>query len=186
MGRVKNIHDMALGATGVILSLAVLWLWIPADIDTGVIDVWRRVTRIGDAMLPTFSCIAILLASLIIALRGWAGRQADRMLHLDPAFLLLTMMILTIGITLMFITGPVLVRIFLGADRSYPLLRDEYPWKYTGFVTGGTFLVFAFHALVCHRFSRRAAAIALLATVAIAAIYGLPFDDLLLPPNGDV
>jgi hypothetical protein len=70
--------------------------------------------------------------------------------------------------------------------RSYRDLRDTLPWKYIGFLLGSTGLITTCIAAIETRFSWRALLIALVATTALMALYDLPFDDLLLPPNGDV
>ncbi len=46
-------------------------------------------------------------------------------------------------------------------------------------------MVFGLISLVEHRLSWRRAGAALLAVAALIVVYDLPFDDLLLPPNGD-
>ena len=81
--------------------------------------------------------------------------------------------------------GPMAVALF--ADGSgYRALRDTAPWKLIGFITGGTFLVVSLMTLVDGRPTWRGVLIGLAAVLAMIAIYDLPFDDLLLPPNGDV
>ena len=81
--------------------------------------------------------------------------------------------------------GPLAVELF-GAEGSYRALRDTAPWKHLGFVAGGTLLVAGLMALVEGRLTMRGVVIGLLATFALILLYDLPFDDLLLPPNGDV
>ena len=69
---------------------------------------------------------------------------------------------------------------------EYRLLRDTAPWKYLGFVVGGTFMIFTLMSLADGRLRLMRLAMALLVTVIMALLYDLPFDDLQLPPNGDV
>ena len=89
-----------------------------------------------------------------------------------------------LGLGLMRWTGPLAA--WLLDAGEYRLLRDTVPWKYMGFVTGGTVIVGGLVALMEARASLRAALIGLAAAAALAAAYDLPFGDLLLPPNGDV
>jgi len=71
-------------------------------------------------------------------------------------------------------------------DGAYRLLRDTAPWKYIGFVLGGGTMTFCIVSFVEQRVTWRAVWVALAAVVGIIALYDLPFDDVLLPPNGDV
>ena len=72
-----------------------------------------------------------------------------------------------------------------GGETPYRVLRATAPWKYLGFALGGTVMTFGLIALSQHRPSWRLAALAFVATLVIALLYDLPFDNLLLPPNGD-
>ncbi len=56
----------------------------------------------------------------------------------------------------------------------------------SGFGFGGFGMVAALVAYVEGRFSWRATAAGCVAVLLIIAIYDLPFEDLILPPNGDV
>ena len=69
---------------------------------------------------------------------------------------------------------------------DYRALRISFPWSWTGFVLGGTTLVTALIALIEGGLSRRGLIIALVASLVIAMFYTVPFEHLLLPPNGDV
>ena len=83
--------------------------------------------------------------------------------------------------------GPALVELLnsLGVtDKSYRQLSDTVPYKYTGFALGGFVMVFGLIAWVQGRPSWRAAAVAAGMVVFLIAIYDIPFDSLLLPPNG--
>jgi len=59
--------DLALGLGCALAGGVALAVWIPADVDTGVIDVWRRQVNIGDAMMPTVAAAGLTLAGLITA-----------------------------------------------------------------------------------------------------------------------
>ncbi|MDB6176222.1 hypothetical protein PAF17_01735 [Paracoccus sp. Z330] len=177
--------DLAFGLLGLCLGLATLFVWIPADIDTGVIDTWRRVTRIGDSMLPAFATIGVLLSCLGITVKALTSRANPTWPPLHGSVLCVVAAILAVSIGLMMVTGPILAWVILGPDHPYRALRDDLPWKYTGFLTGGTFLVVALQALATRRIHWRMIGLAFLSTFVIAMIYGLPFEDLLLPPNGD-
>ena len=76
--------------------------------------------------------------------------------------------------------------ILRAGGEEYRILRDTVPWKYTGFVIGGILLVFSLICFVEERLSWRALLISIGAVVGIILLYDLPFDDVLLPPNGDV
>ena len=73
-----------------------------------------------------------------------------------------------------------------GLDLEYRLLRDMIGIKHTGFLIGGVIMVGGMIAVVEGRPSRRALIIGLIWSLVLILVYDLPFEDLLLPPNGDV
>ena len=185
MNALARTQDIVVACVGIGLALVVLFIWIPSDISTGIIDVWRRNVRIGDAMLPTFAAIGILLASGAIGLRAVLRLGQSSFRKIELRFLCWCVAILTVAMALMMWTGPLLASIWSDESAGYRVLRAQSPWKYAGFIVGGFVLVYAFISFANHRFSWRFGTIALIATVAIAAFYDLPFNNLILPPNGD-
>ena len=96
--------------------------------------------------------------------------------------------VLVLGLVLMVFTGPVVVESINGLGGeigTYRQLRDTVPYKYLGFAAGGFVLVFGAIRVVENRFSMAAAGVAIGAVVVLGFIYDVPFDNLLLPPNGD-
>ncbi|MGH1464100.1 MAG: hypothetical protein ACRBBQ_01950 [Cognatishimia sp.] len=182
----SNFRDIAVGVIGCVFALLTLLVWIPNDIDTGVIDVWRRTVRIGDAMLPSFAALGALVASAVVGVRGIMREPDKQSRIINPFFMVMSLVIFVIGFTLMLYAGPVLLLLIKGEGASYRLMFDTAPWKYVGFVLGGTTIVLSFMALASHRISWRLVFIAAMSTLFIALLYDLPFDNLLLPPNGDV
>jgi len=185
--------DIALGLFFVALALLLLFAWIPLDVESGITERHRRRISIGDAMAPTFVAIGFLLCGAAQAWSAWRQRSAERSgagLDLGNLTYLAALIGLSVvALALMRWLGPAAVELArsLGADvSSYRELRDTAPWKYVGYLAGGFVLVFGLIAFIEHRLSWRTALIALLATAILAALYDLPFDDLLLPPNGDV
>ena len=71
------------------------------------------------------------------------------------------------------------------ADVAARQLRDTVPYKYLGYLAGGIVMVGGIVAVVEQRLARSAAAAAVLAVLVHIVLYDLPFDDVLLPPNGD-
>lgn len=166
---------------GAVLAIAV---WIPLDTASGLVETVRRQVRVGDALGPTVAAACILGGGVLLLVRGGAGTPpiAPR----NMAFLALLLGLFAVSIGLMRWTGPAAVALLGGEVETYRNLRDTAPWKYLGFLAGGGVMVFAMIARAERRVSWRAALIAALACLALVALYDLPFDDLLLPPNGDV
>jgi hypothetical protein len=73
-----------------------------------------------------------------------------------------------------------------GLDLEYRLLRDMIGIKHIGFLIGGVIMVGGMITVVEGRLSRRALIIGLIWSLVLILVYDLPFEDLLLPPNGDV
>lgn len=173
---------LSLGCVGFALLLA--FVWAPMDSGTGLIHKVRRQVSIGDALAPTLAAIMIGAGGVMVFLERRAPDQ-PRLTRGNLVFLLRFLAIMAVGFALMRWGGPLLVAA-LNGDQDYRALRDTAPWKYVGFFIGGTGIIATLIASTEGRFSLRAVMIAIAATLALIALYDLPFDDLLLPPNGDV
>lgn len=200
--------DIALAVVFLAAAVFALAWWIPNDTETGVLYEDRYSVEIGDAMAPTVLAIAIALVSLAIGISAVLRRDKPRHEPNGESHAEQDVPDSTIGLTagnslaisvlaaicavsmaLMVWSGPALVAIiqWFGSDiDSYRHVSDTPPYKYTGFVTGGLFMVFSLICWVEGRFSWRAAAIAAATVLALIMVYDLPFDSLLLPPNGSL
>ena len=175
--------DRRLALLCIALAIVAGSVWLPADIDTGLIEKVRRQVRIGDAAMPTLALAVILLGSTLALISPDPEAPDLRWRHIT--FLTALLATVAISFALMRWLGPVAAMIG-GAEGEYRNLRDTVPWKYIGFVAGGTFLVTGLKAFVDGRPTLKGVTIGFCACLALIAIYDLPFDDLLLPPNGDV
>ena len=178
-----------LGAVIFTVSLAVLLLWIPNDIDTGLIEKVRRRYQIGDMLGPVMAIATVLLGS------GWLSLSRD---HTPVGSMLSALRAVSIfvGIAALCLlvvrwTGPAIVGLadmagIIDGAEGYRQLRDTLPWKITGFVVGGGLLIWS---LSCHAdgtWSWRRLGIGIAIAMMIGFAFDLPFDDLVLPPNGDL
>lgn len=177
-------------------AITLIW-WIPADVETGIIVQERRSTDIGDAMAPTMISIGILIVSVILIASALfrAPATEDNKAEYDTGItlenfqgLLWILLIIAVSLSLMVWAGPAVVRVLqsLGADvPEYRLLRDTVPYKYIGLAAGGFVLVCGLISWIEGRIAPRAILTAVAAVVALIVLYDVPFDSLLLPPNGD-
>ena len=193
-----------IGLGAIAASLVIMFIWIPLDVESGLIEKVRRSVNLGDAFAPTVAGALIGLGGLFCLLSrdhrpsdstshqqaiqndNVAGSDVHSAAkeHLAHAAMLLIVFI--IGLTIMRYAGPLAVSLLRENNTEYRLLRDTVPWKYVGFVLGGTTLIAVLIAWTERKLRLRHVAIGLLATLALIAVYDLPFDDLLLQPNGDV
>ena len=180
----RSLHsDTVIAVILLAFAAALLLLWLPVDTDTGLYEIKRGKFTIGDALAPAFAGAVMAVAGLLL-LFGPRSREEPR---LDPhhvKFLSAMIAVVLLGMVLMRWAGPAAAMLF--ADSEYRLLRDTVPWKYVGFASGGFVIVAGASSVVEGRFSRNAARAGIVAVLLIIALYDLPFDDLLLPPNGDV
>jgi hypothetical protein len=175
--------DRWLGLVTLLAALVVLLVWIPRDVDSGIAEVVRRRTVLGDALAPTVAATLLALAGLGLLI----GRGAEDVPRLDMTslrWMLSLCAVMAVSLALMRWTGPAAAAL-LGAGE-YRLLRADLPWKYLGFLIGGTLMIFALTSLAEGRIRPRRLALAFAAALIMALLYDLPFDDLQLPPNGDV
>ncbi len=179
--------DIWIGLAFLAFAVFALALWIPADIESGIIEKVRRREKMGDALFPTAIAVAMVfvaLLHLVLSVRRRA-EQSDQRPGSALTYLAAFTSLFIVSFLLMRYVGPVAVSIF-AEDASYRQLRDTVPYKYLGFATGGIVLVAGLITMIRGRMTLRAIGVAALAVIALIALYDLPFEDLLLPPNGDV
>ncbi len=184
----KLNRDALLGLLCIVFALVLIAIWVPLDTETGITEQMRRHVAIGDALAPTVAGLFILVGGVMLALQS-APDEGKPISQRNLAFLLRLLVLLIVSTSLMRWSGPLAVAVsnaVTGNELSYRLLRDTVPWKYIGFTIGGMTLVAGLIALVEGRLSLRTVLISLATVIVLIALYDLPFDDLLLPPNGDV
>tara|TARA_R110000796_G_scaffold67892_6_gene155804 strand:+ start:5487 stop:6047 length:561 start_codon:yes stop_codon:yes gene_type:complete len=185
MTRPNLIRDLCVAGFGLGLALVLLLIWIRLDVETGLIEEWRRTIRIGDALLPTIGATGLLLSALWIAIAALRHPDIEPAITFSATFFWIVLAVHLVSFVLMFWTGPLLVRLFAADGATYRLLLDTVPWKYAGFVAGGTFMIFALKSLIERKTTFNSLWIAFVATAVIALCYDVPFDNMQLPPNGD-
>lgn len=171
----------ALGLGCIAFALILAFLWIPLDTETWLVERKRGRYIVGDSLAPTLAAGFILMAGLMLL---FERRTPDyHPTRHNLAFIGAISIFGIVGILLMRWAGPVAASL---AAEEYRLLRDTAPWKYIGFGIGGGTMIFCIVSFVEQRITWRALWIALAAVIGIIVLYDLPFDDVLLPPNGDV
>lgn len=200
--KAKRVDAMMLGrnaelwvAAGfVILALVAILVWIPADIDTAMIYTHRRQTHMGDAFMPMIAAGVIGASALVHGIITWRRPRSDRTQStgLDVqtlSFLLPFLGIVALSLVIMYWAGPLAVSLFAQGDGdalvTYRQMRGTYPYKIIGYGLGGVTMVFLTNALIEGRFAWQRLMISILAVAALIAIFDLPLDTILLPPNGD-
>lgn len=182
MGRFDRAN-LILGIGFAFAALVIALVWVPVDTTTGLVEKVRRQIIIGDALAPTTAAGFLLLGGVLVAFFERA-ENARRLSGRNLVFLVLLLANLAIAFSVMRWLGPALATLL--TEEGYRPLRDTAPWKHIGFLVGGSMLIAGLIGLVEGRLTLRGALIGLAAAIALIAIFDLPFDDLLLPPNGDV
>lgn len=177
----KLTQDRVLGLIAMALGLFIALYWAGADSESGLIERVRGRYNVGDALAPTVAGTFLAVAGL------WLALVQDGKKTLSGAnlgFIAGIIVLLFIGLSLMRWGGPWIVEVITGAD--YRPQRDTAPWKYAGFLLGGTTIITALIFVVEREIRWSRLLIALGVTLFLAFFYDVPFEDLLLPPNGDV
>ena len=177
--------NMYLGILCVAFAALVAFVWIPLDVETGIIEKVRRQTNIGDALAPTVAAFFVGVGGVLLLVFERNDTNQPRLVSANVRSISILIGILVVGFLIMLYAGPLTVYL-LQDGVEYRLLRDSAPWKYIGYFLGGTFIVSGLISHVEGRFSGRNVVIGICVVVVLIAIYDLPFEDLLLPPNGDV
>ena len=171
-----------------------LFVWIPNDVETAIVETFRRRTTIGDAMAPTLAAAAILACSVIMGIFAiLRARKGNRLAEAGPdrrsyIFLLRLAMVIGLSLGLMVCAGPLAVELInglFGESETYRQLKATFPYKYLGYLLGGFVMVTGVIQVVENRFSRSAVWVSVIAVLALIILYDVPFNNLLLPPNGD-
>ena len=162
------------------VAIIIIFVWVPLDTGTGMIEKVRRQLIIGDALAPTVAGIVILLGSLLML---WRPSQSQFMSPQNLMWILALLIIFVVSLTIMRYAGPLAV---FWSETGYRPLRATPPWSYMGFLLGGTTMVGGVTSLVSRRLSFKYFLIGFIASLVIALVYDVPFDDLVLPPNGDI
>jgi len=181
--------ELLIALAGALLAALALFVWIPADSETAMIETFRRQTYLGDAFLPSVAAAAMLFAALgqiavtLVRPRDrWGPRLFD---HVTVSFFLSFTFIVGLSLALMFWAGPLLWDMLGDDERTYRQMRDTAPWKYLGFVLGGMFMVGGIITLIEGRLKPRTLVLAFGFTAFLILIFDVPFSTILLPPNGD-
>ena len=177
-----------LGALVFALALSCLLLWIPRDIDTGWVETVRRRNVIGDSLAPAVAMILTAIAAVALMRHSHEDDrfQNQGKWHIIFGFFIV---VFTLTLLLMRFAGPLLVYLanfMTGDDLTYRNLRNIRPLKYVGFVGGGTFMLCCLSHFMDRSLSYKRALLFLAISIVIALFFDLPFEDILLPPNGDV
>lgn len=173
--------DRIIGLVCLAFALVLIFVWVPLDTESGLVEKVRRRWSIGDALGPTIAGAVIALGAVLSLLRPVA--DAGRPTRANLIWMLRLIGVFALSLLVMRYAGPLLAAMLEGGYRP---LRDTLPWKYIGFVLGGTVLVAGLCTSVLGRLAWRDVVLGLVASLLIALAYDLPFDDLILPPNGDV
>lgn len=176
-------QDVVLGALALLFGCVIVFYWAPLDSDTGIAEKVRGRWSIGDALAPIVAGTVIGGAGGFIALGGlMRGGNATFSMN-NFGYIAAFFAIVISGFMIMRYAGPAIAGVF---GEEYRILRDERPWKYIGFILGGGGMIFGLISLAEGRIALKRLALGLIIAALLALIYDLPFEDLLLPPNGDV
>lgn len=182
---IHSRSNLILGLACVVFAALIAFVWVPLDVETGLTEKIRRRTTIGDALAPTVAAFFIGLGGVLLVLSERKAPDQPRITRANLTFISVQVAVLVIGFGIMLYAGPLVVALF-GAETEYRLLRDTAPWKYVGYFIGGIFIVTGLIAQAEGRFTWRSLSIAICVVLVLIVIYDVPFEDLLLPPNGDV
>ena len=188
LARVSRQEQM-IGILSILFCLLLLFVWIPFDIDSGIAAKVRGRSKIGDAMAPTIAAVILGVGGLSLLFSSKENENSERIEWSNIVFILGISALILTTCFIMAVFGPLIVSLsqqFITDLPDYRSLRSSIPWKYLGLLAGGSFMLVLFFVITGYGSWQRRIIVAFLATLALAMAYDLPFDDLLLPPNGDV
>ena len=104
------------------------------------------------------------------------------------SFLVKLFAFIVVSMALMEWVGPLTADALRAAGHdvgTYRQLVATVPYKYLGFIAGGLVMVIGLTALIEGRITRAGVVTAVFTIAVLIIVYDVPFDSLLLPPNGD-
>lgn len=185
----KSRSNLYVGLFCVAVALVLIFIWIPLDTKTGIVERARGKFVIGDALAPTVAAGFVLLGGLLLLVFERNAEDQPTLGLSKIKFIASVVTVIGVGFAIMRFAGPAAVEVanlFREDPLEYRLLRATPIWKHIGYVMGGTIMVSGTIAIVERKMSRRAVLTGIATVVVLIAVFDLPFDDLLLPPNGDV
>ena len=190
MRYLENItKHRATGAVVCLFGVAAMLFWLPNDVDSGLVEKVRRRYQIGDMLAPAMALSVMLAGGVWLVLSG--DRATVGRIAAPARAIAMFLGLVGASLLLMRFAGPAAVWIaeaagLVEAGTGYRPLRDTLPWKFIGFLAGGTMMIWALSAYTDNVWSWRRLGIGFLVALAIGAAFDLPFEDLILPPNGDL
>ena len=185
----RSNSNAILGGLCVLAAVLVAFVWVPLDVDSGVVEQVRRRVQIGDSLAPVTAAVFIAIGGLLLLFVERRSPEQPVLTLQNVRFIGISAVIIVAGFLIMRFTGPLTVDVFnwlTGDDLKYRLLRDSAPWKFIGYFIGGIFVVAGLMAQAEGGITRKNLGIAVAVVIALILVFDVPFDDLLLPPNGDV
>ena len=183
MPKLNFNSDFKIGIGSLLAGCLILLVWIPLDVETGLIEKVRSQVTVGDALAPSLAAAVLILGGLLLIYQSFRTSGGLDLSWKNLIYVVLLLALLALSLAVMRWTGPFAAYLF-GAD--YRSLRDTVPWKYIGYFLGGITMVFGLISMIEGRMRWRTLIISILAVVFLIVVYDLPFDNLLLPPNGDL
>ncbi|NKB61751.1 MAG: hypothetical protein GKR95_24805 [Gammaproteobacteria bacterium] len=182
-------HDTVIGIVCVVGALCIGFIWIPLDVETGLIEKVRSRKEIGDSFAPAIATTLLFVSGLMMLMDSFKHPPITLLTSSNVKYVFMMIVIGIIAMMLMRWVGPLTVMlpgVFDSSFSGYRPLRDTLPWKYLGYLAGSTFWITILICLSERRFRWRRLVLAFGVSLACAMFYDLPFDDLVLPPNGNV
>jgi hypothetical protein len=183
MAKLNINSDFFIGLGGVAIGCLILFVWIPLDVETGLIERVRSRIVIGDSLAPSLAAAVLLVGGIILMFQSFRSAGNIELSWNSVKFVALMLAVLGLSMALIRWSGPFLAQLL---NSDYRSLRDTVPWKYIGYFLGGNVMVFGLIGLMEHRLRWRILILSLLAVTIMMLAYDLPFKNLMLPPNGDI
>ena len=181
--------NLVIGLLGIVFAILLIFVWIPLDTDSGIVEKVRGRFAIGDALAPIVAACFILIGGVLLAVFERHDPFQSSLTKSHLAFMGKLIAVTVVSLLVMRFAGPIAAEfsnLFRAEPIEYRLLRATAGWKHIGFALGGILMVAGIIATVERAFSRRGLLMAVLAVAAMILVFDVPFKDLLLPPNGDV
>jgi hypothetical protein len=183
MAKFNFNSDFLIGLGALMAGCLVLFVWIPLDVETGMIEKVRSQVNIGDALAPSLAASVLTIGGLLLIVQSFRTRGGAEIGWNSLKFIALLLAMLGLSMAVMRWAGPFSAHLL---DTDYRSLRDTVPWKYIGYFFGGILMVFGLISMMERRLRWRTLIICIVAVLVLIIVYDLPFENLLLPPNGDV
>ena len=106
MPKLNFNSDFKIGIGGLLAGCLILFVWIPLDVETGLIEKVRSQVSIGDALAPTLAAAVLILGGLLLIYQSFRTSGGLDLSWKNLKYVVLLLALLGLSMAVMRWAGP--------------------------------------------------------------------------------